>query len=215
METMKIVFADDHPLFRDGLRLLLEGVADLEIVGEAGSGEEAIALCAALQPDVVLMDLNMPGVNGIDATRAILRTSPHIGILVITMFDDDDSVFAAMQAGARGYLLKGASKEETLRAIRAVGSGEAIFSQGIAKKLIQYFSSLATGASAAPLFPELTEREREILRFIAQGLNNGDIAAKTSLSMKTVRNHVSNIFNKLQVADRAQAIIRAREAGLR
>ncbi|KIL39607.1 LuxR family transcriptional regulator [Gordoniibacillus kamchatkensis] len=213
MEPVKIIIADDHPLFRDGLRLLLEGVPDLELSGEAASGAEAIALAASLQPDIVLMDLNMPGMNGIDATRSILRTSPHIGVLVITMFDDDDSVFAAMQAGARGYLLKGASQEETLRAIRAVGSGEAIFSPGIAKKLIHYFSTLAPGA-AAPLFPELTEREREILKYIAQGFNNGDIAARTGLSPKTVRNHVSNIFNKLQVADRAQAIIRAREAGL-
>lgn len=213
METIKILIADDHPLFRDGLKLLLGTVSEMELVGEASHGEEAVELAAALQPDVILMDLNMPGMNGIDATRAINRISPHIGILVFTMFDDDDSVFSAMRVGARGYLLKGANQEETLRAIKVVSSGEAIFSPSIAQRLMHYFASLAPDPSKQ-LFPELTDREREILRYIAQGINNFDIAAKTGLSPKTVRNHVSNIFNKLQVADRAQAIIRAREAGL-
>lgn len=213
MEPVKILIADDHPLFRDGLRTLLHSVTEVDLLGEASSGREAVELAASLQPDVILMDLNMPGMNGIDATREIIRTSPHIGILVFTMFDDDDSVFAAMRAGARGYLLKGANQEETLRAIRVVAYGEAIFSPSIAQRLMHYFASLGPGPSKQ-LFPELTEREREILRYIAQGQNNPDIAAKTGLSPKTVRNHVSNIFSKLQVADRAQAIIRAREAGL-
>jgi DNA-binding NarL/FixJ family response regulator len=160
-----------------------------------------------------LMDLKMPDVNGIEATRRIVQTSPHIGILVLTMFQDDDSVFAAMRAGARGYLLKGADQEEILRAIRAVGSGEAIFSRAIAQKLMRYFGNAKLDGTSN-IFPELTDREREILVLIAQGYKNPEIADHLTLSPKTVRNHVSNIFSKLQVADRAQAILRAREAGL-
>jgi DNA-binding NarL/FixJ family response regulator len=213
MENIRILIADDHPLFRDGLRALLNSVADTEVVGEATSGAEAISIAASLQPDVILMDINMPGVNGIEATRSIMQTSPHIGVLVVTMFEDDDSVFAAMRAGARGYLLKGADQAEVLRAIKAVASGEAIFSPAIAVRLMRFF---ATPTPAAPpqAFPELTEREREILTLIAQGHNNTDIADRLVLSPKTVRNNVSNIFSKLQVADRAQAIVRARAAGL-
>lgn len=193
------------------MRGLLDSLADTEVVGEAESSDEVIALTETLQPDVILMDLKMPGCNGIEATRRILQTSPHIGILVVTMFEDDDSVFAAMRAGARGYLLKGASQVETLRAIRAVASGEAIFSPAIARRLIGFFAS----SRPAPLpFPELTEREREILTLIAQGRSNPQIAEQLFLSLKTVRNHVSNIFSKLQVVDRAQAAVRAREAGL-
>jgi DNA-binding NarL/FixJ family response regulator len=213
MELIRVLIGDDHPHFRDGLRALLLSAPDLEVVGEAGNGEEAISLAAELQPDVILMDLNMPGVGGIEATRRILRTSPHIAILVISMFEDADSVFAALQAGARGYLLKGALKAEILRSIRAVSSGEAIFGPSIAKRLIQYFAG--PHPSAPPdAFPELTEREREILTLIARHETNPEIAKRLYLSPKTVRNHVSNIFTKLQVADRAQAIIRAREAGL-
>jgi DNA-binding NarL/FixJ family response regulator len=160
------------------------------------------------------MDLNMPGINGIEATRRILATNPHIHILVLTMFDDDDSVFAAMRAGARGYLLKGAEGDETVRAIYAVSSGEAIFSPSIARRLMQYFG--APRPTAPPqAFPDLTEREREILTLMAQGYTNMAIAEQLVLSPKTVRNHVSNIFSKLQVADRVEAIIRARDAGLR
>ncbi|HEY7348628.1 MAG TPA: response regulator transcription factor [Ktedonobacterales bacterium] len=212
MERIRILIADDHPLFRDGVRTLLQSVQETEVVGEASTGEEAIAQAAALQPDVILMDLHMPGLNGIEATRAILHTSPHIGILVLTMFEEDDSVFAAMRAGARGYLLKGADQAEILRAIHAVSHGEAIFSPAIAERLTQYFAALGQ-ASLPQAFPELTDREREVLGLLAQGCSNSEIASRLVLSQKTVRNHVSNIFNKLQVADRAQAIIRAREAG--
>jgi DNA-binding NarL/FixJ family response regulator len=213
MEPVRVLIADDHPHFRDGLRALLLSALDLEVVGEAGDGEEAISLAAELQPDVILMDLNMPDVGGIEATRRILRTSPHIAILVISMFEDDDSIFAALQAGARGYLLKGALKAEILRSIRAISSGEAIFGPTIAKRLMQYFASPRPPAPK-DAFPELTEREREILTLIAQHETNPEIARRLHLSSKTIRNHVSNIFTKLQVADRAQAIIRAREAGL-
>jgi DNA-binding NarL/FixJ family response regulator len=196
------------------VRTLLQSVPETEVVGDASTGEEAMTQAAALQPDVILMDLHMPGQNGIEATRAILRVSPHIGILVLTMFEEDDSVFAAMRAGARGYLLKGADQAEILRAIHAVSHGEAIFSPAIAERLTQYFAALGQ-APLSPVFPDLTDREREVLGLIAQGHSNGEIASRLVLSQKTVRNHVSNIFSKLQVADRAQAIIRAREAGWR
>jgi DNA-binding NarL/FixJ family response regulator len=195
-------------LFRDGMRALLAAALDMELAGEAGTGDEAIALTATLQPDVVLMDLQMPGTNGIDATRRIVRDSPHIAVLVVTMFEDDHSVFSAMRAGARGYVLKGAKYDEVLRAIRAVASGEAIFSPAIAVRLMDYFASMRP-AAPPPAFPELSEREREILRLIAGGQKNAEIAARLVLSPKTVRNHVSNILSKLQVADRAQAILRA------
>ncbi len=213
MEPITILIADDHVDFRAGLRALLEAADDLEIVGEAATGVEAVNQATTLQPDVILMDINMPGLNGIEATRRILYMSPHIRILMLTMFEDDDSVFAAVRAGARGYLLKGARKAEILRALRAVNNGEAIFGPGIAQRLIHYFAT-PHPATPAPLFPELTEREREILALMAQHLTNPEIADRLILSQKTVRNQVSNIFSKLQVADRAQAIIRAREAGL-
>ena len=213
MEAIRILIADDHRHFRGGLRALLLSAPDVEVVGEAGTGEEAVTLAARLQPDVILMDLQMSGLNGIEATRRVLHTSPHISILVISMFEDDDSVFAALQAGARGYLLKGALKVEILRAIRAVASGEAIFGPIIARRLMSYFSAPRPAASTQA-FPELTEREQEILALIAQHKTNPEIAARLSLSPKTVRNHVSNIFDKLQVADRGEAIIRARDAGL-
>lgn len=213
MELTRVLIADDHPHFRDGLRALLLSASDVEVVGEARDGEEAVKLAARLQPDVILMDLNMPGVGGIEATRRILHTSPHISVLVISMYEDDDSVFAALKAGARGYLLKGALKAEILRAIRSVMSGEAIFGPAIARRLMQYFANPGPAASK-DAFPELTEREHEILELIACHETNPEIAKKLHLSQKTVRNHVSNIFTKLQVADRAQAIIRAREAGL-
>jgi DNA-binding NarL/FixJ family response regulator len=212
-EPLRVLIADDHPLFRDGLQGLLESVGDVEVVGQAANGEAAVSLADALQPDVIVMDLNMPGLDGIEATRRIVHDSPRANVLVVTMYEDDESVFAALRAGARGYLLKGASQSETLRAIRAVANGEGIFGPGVAARVMSYF---AAPRSAAPLvFPELTEREREVLQLIAQGRTNEAIADKLVLSLKTVRNHVANICGKLQVADRAQAVIRAREAGLR
>jgi DNA-binding NarL/FixJ family response regulator len=213
MEAIRVLIADDHPHFRKGLRALLSSATDLEVVAEAGDGERAISLATELQPDVIIMDLHMPGVGGIEATRRILRSSPHISVLVLSMFEDDDSIFAALQAGARGYLLKGALKAEILRAIRSVTSGEAIFGPIIAKRLISYFA-VPRPSAPADAFPELTDREHEILALVAQHQTNPEIARRLQLSPKTIRNHVSNVFTKLQVADRAQAIIRAREAGL-
>ncbi len=213
MESIHVFIVDDHVLYREGVRKMLSVAPDIEIVGEAASGDEAIAQVLTLQPDVVLMDLKMPGVNGIEATRRILYASPRIGVLVLTMFETDETVFAAMRAGARGYLLKDADQEEVLRAVKAVSRGEAIFSPAIAERLIHYFAALRP-AAADLAFPELTEREREILHLIAQGHSNTEIAQRLLLSIKTVQNHVSNIFSKLQVADRAQAIVRARDAGL-
>jgi DNA-binding NarL/FixJ family response regulator len=212
MDPLRVLIADDHPLFRNGMRALLSSDPDMEVVGIATNGDEVISLAASLQPEVILMDLQMPGIGGIEATRRILHTSPHIRILVVTMFEDDHSVFASLRAGARGYILKDADEDEILRAIRAVGHGEAIFSPTIAQLLIDFFAA-PRPAILPHLFPELTDREREILLLIAQGYNNSAIARHLTLSLKTVANHVSNIFSKLQVADRAQAIIRAREAG--
>ncbi len=214
MESLTILIADDHPVFRKGLRALLASMQGVELAGEATSGEEAILLAEQLQPDVILMDLQMPGGGGLAAIRQIVQTSPHIRILVITMFQDDDSVFAALRAGARGYILKDMDDEEITRAILAVGSGEAIFSPAIAERMITYFSTRPAKMPAG-IFPELTDSERRVLMFMAQGLNNEEIARQLSFSHKTVRNYVSNIFSKLQVADRAQAIVKAREAGLR
>jgi DNA-binding NarL/FixJ family response regulator len=213
MDSLRILIADDHPLFRKGMRTLLTATADTEVIGEATTGREVIELAAALQPDVILMDLQMPGVNGIEATRQILQDSPNIRILVVTLFEDDASVFTALRAGARGYILKDAKEDEILRAIRAVGSGEAIFSPAIATRLMEFFATPRPSASKE-IFPTLTDREREILQLIARGSTNHDIARQLVLSVKTVNNYVSNIFSKLQVADRAQAIIRARDAGL-
>lgn len=211
--TLRILLADDHPIFRDGLRALLATVAGAQLVGEASTGDEAVELAETLLPDVVLMDLQMPGRNGIEATRAIRDRHPQIGILVLTMLEDDDSIFAAMRAGARGYLLKEADAEELARAIEAVGHGQAIFGPGIARRVMSFFAAAGIAKVARP-FPDLTAREREVLELIAQGRNNLDIAHRLGLSDKTVRNHVSNILGKLQVVDRAQAIVRAREAGL-
>lgn len=212
----RVLIADDHPFFRDGLRVLLEATLDTELAGEATDGDEVVALATELRPNVILMDLRMPGTGGIEATRKVLEKRPETGILVVTMVEDDDSVFAAMRAGARGYLLKGADKDEMLLAIRAVARGEAVFGPGIARRLIRYFSLPTPSPARTPrsIFPELTDREREILDLIAAGCNNQEISGELFLSLKTVRNYVSNIFTKLQVADRAQAIIRAREAGL-
>lgn len=214
--AIRLIIADDHTLFREGLRALLSAQPGLEIVGEAATGAEVVALAAQELPDIILMDIQMPGLNGLTATARLLDANPHIGVIVLTMLEDDDSVFAAMRAGARGYVLKGADKTEMLRTIQAVARGEALFGPAIARRLVTFFQEVRSLKSGAPprAFPELTEREHEVLDLIARGQNNAEIAARLSLAPKTVSNHISNIFSKLQVADRAQAIVRARESGL-
>jgi DNA-binding NarL/FixJ family response regulator len=209
-EPIRVLVADDHPLFRDGLIALLHDEPDTELTGTAATGTEAVDLARETQPDVVVMDLQMPGLNGIEATRRIVADSPHIAVLVLTMFDDDDSIFSALRAGARGYLLKGADREQIRCGIQAAANGEIIFGAQLAERMLGYF----TAAAPPPVFPQLTEREREVLELVAQGQDNTSIAARLRLSQKTVRNNVSNILTKLQVADRAQAIVRARDVGL-
>jgi len=212
-EPIRILIADDHPLFRTGLRSLLESVADTEVVGEAASGTEAVELARTLTPDVVVMDLNMPDLNGIEATRQIVQDTNEVHVLVMTMHEDDESVFAALRAGARGYQLKGAVQAETLRAIRAVANGEAILGPAIAARLQSYLTA-PPAADPSDAFPQLTERELEVLHLLAERLTNAEIASKLFLSQKTVRNYVSGILAKLQVADRAEARLIARAAGL-
>jgi DNA-binding NarL/FixJ family response regulator len=214
--SVRVLIAEDHPLFREGMRGRLERVADVAVVGEAASGEEAVELAGNLEPDVILMDIKMPGLNGIEATREILRSSPRggVGVLVLSMFEDDDSVFAAMRAGARGYLLKDSGGEGVVHAIRAVASGEAVFGAGVAERIMGFFSAPRSSALPKRTFPELSEREEEVLSLVAKGKSNQQIATELFVSLKTVRNHVSNILLKLQVADRAQAVIRARDAGM-
>jgi DNA-binding NarL/FixJ family response regulator len=212
---LRVLIADDHPVYRGGIRAALADVDDVEVVGEAVDGDEAVRAAAELGPDVVLMDLHMPGTNGIEATRRLVADHPEVGVLVLTMFDDDESVFAAVRAGARGYLVKGAAQEQIVRAIRAVGGGDVVFGSGIAQRVMTFFAASGRiGARAGRQFPELTEREVEVLELIARGLNNTEIARRLVVSDKTVRNHVSSVFSKLHVADRAQAIVRARESGL-
>ena len=213
-DPIRILIADDHPLFRGGLRSLLESVAETEVVGEAATGEEAVAAALSLLPDVVVMDINMPGINGIEATRRIRDEAENVHVLVMTMHDDDEAVFAAIRAGAHGYELKGAAQDETLRAIRAVANGEAIFGPQIAERL-QRFLTAPPAIEPSAAFPQLTDRELEILELLAQRQTNAEIAATLFLSQKTVRNYVSAIFAKLQVADRAEAGLVARAAGLR
>ena len=211
MASLRVLVVEDHPLFRKGVVALLAAEPDLEVAGTAGSGEEAVVLAADLRPDVVLMDLQLPGMSGIEATRAIAGADPAARVLVLSLFEDEDSVFLALRAGARGYVLKDAGEEELTGAIRAVARGEAIFSRAIAGRVLAYF---AQPREAPKVFPALTDREREILGLIAQGHPNPSIARALFLSPKTVANYVSAIFAKLQVADRAEAMIRAREAGL-
>ena len=213
MSTLRVLIADDHPVFRHGIRALLEATQDTNIVGEATSGDEVIALAEEVHPDVILMDVRMPGVNGIDATRRILRVLPQVRVLVVTMFEDDSSVFAAMRAGARGYVLKEATNEEIVQAIRTVGNGGAIFSPAIATRLIAFFAQPHFSIPKT-IFPELTDREREILDLLARGQSTTEIASRLSLSGKTISNYISNILAKLQVIDRTEAIVRARDAGL-
>jgi RNA polymerase sigma factor (sigma-70 family) len=210
MKTIRVLIADDHPIFRFGMKTLLSTEDDIEVVGEANTGQEAVNMVQEIVPDVILMDINMPGINGIEATRAITETTPETAVLIVTMLDDE-SVYAAMRSGARGYLLKGAEGSTTLRAIRAVADGETILSSGAGERLQQYISNLSSEDESA--FPSLTPREREILELIAQGLTNNAIAEKLVLSPKTVRNQVSTIFRKLQVTNRGEAIALARDAG--
>lgn len=213
MASVRILIADDHPLFRDGLRTLLESVDDCVAIAEAGNGGAAVELAASLAPDLVLMDINMPGLNGIEATRRIVQHNGAVHVLMLTMFEDDDSVFAAVRAGARGYILKGARQDEILRAIRAVANGEVIFGPGIAQRVMRLLRNERPAGAVASL-PELTARETEILELLAQRQSNAEIAARLVLSSKTVRNYVSSILSKLEVADRAEARAAAQAAGL-
>ncbi|MEU7837812.1 response regulator transcription factor [Nonomuraea sp. NPDC049129] len=213
-ETIRVLLADDHPVYRDGLAVLLGSIPGIEVVGTAANGAEAVERAAESQPDVVVMDVRMPGLDGIEATRRVVADSPHIAVVVLTMSEEDATLFAAMRAGARGYLLKGANQAEIVRAITAVAHGEAIFGPAVARRVADFFTGTATGRSDDPAFPQLTPREREILSLVAAGRANAQIASALFLSPKTVRNNVSNIFAKLHVADRAEAIVRARDAGL-
>ncbi len=213
MEPISVLVADDHPAYRAGIRALFETVENVRVAGEAGTGEEAVRLTGTLRPRVVLMDLQMPVLNGVEATRQITRDHPETAVLVLTMLENDDSVFAAMRAGARGYLLKEAGRDELVRAIEAAASGGSIFGPGVARRISAFFAAAAEASVARP-FPELTQREREVLEHIARGESNQAIARRLGLSEKTVRNNVSVILNKLQVVDRSQAIVRARESGM-
>ena len=210
-EQTRIVIADDHPLLRDGLEAVIGAHAGYEVVAKVGTGEEALEAALRLKPDVVLMDIQMPGLGGIEATRGIVRQDASIGVLMLTMFDDDDSIFATMRAGARGYILKGAETDEVMRAIDTIAAGGAVFSKAIASRIVGALSG--TRAANSP-FPALSAREHEVLDLIAQGLDNRRIADRLIVSQKTVANHVSSIFSKLEVTDRAQAIVKAKDAGM-
>ena len=210
--TVRVLVVDDHPLYREGLLTALGAEPDVEVVGEAADGAEAVRAVPEHQPDVVLMDLHMPGMSGVDATRQICAGHPSVAVLVLTMLDGDDAVFAAMRAGARGYLLKGAGRDEITAAIASVARGEVVFSSGIASRVLAFFNGRP--AAGPQPFAGLTDREREILDLVARGLTNPAIARRLVLSEKTVRNHVSNVFTKLQVTGRAEAVAKARDAGL-
>jgi DNA-binding NarL/FixJ family response regulator len=209
---MRVLVVDDHPLYREGLAMALDTITDVDVVGQAADGASAVELTRSLEPDVVIMDLHLPGMSGVEATRQIVAARAEVGVLVLTMLEGDDSLFAAMRAGARGYLLKGADRAEIERALRTVHAGEVVFSSGVAASVTAWFrGGRSTGQEP---FPELTEREREVLDLVARGLTNTEIAARLVLSDKTVRNHVSNVFAKLQVTNRSGAVARARDAGL-
>jgi DNA-binding NarL/FixJ family response regulator len=213
MTPIRVLVADDHPTFRRGLGALFDSLPDIDLVGEAADGHAAVAMTAQLQPDVVVMDLNMPNLNGVEATRQIVAANPDVAVLILTMLDEDESVFAAMRAGARGYVVKGADTTDVIRALESISRGDAVFGPAVAGRVLSYLTR-PLSARDPILFPELSEREREVLQLLARGLTNGQIAQALVVSPKTVRNHVSNIFTKLQVRDRAEAIDRARNAGL-
>jgi DNA-binding NarL/FixJ family response regulator len=211
-DPVRVVVADDHPVYRDGLAILLGSVDGIAVVGTAATGEQAVAAALEHRPDVVVMDVQMPGLNGIEATRRLTTEAPGVGVVVLTMSEDDGTVFSAVRAGARGYLVKGAEQDEIVRAITSVAAGGVVFGASLARRVADFFAAGPPAATDA--FPQLTAREREILDLVAAGRSNAQIAAALYLSPKTVRNNVSNVFAKLQVADRAEAIVRAREAGL-
>ncbi|MFC4099202.1 response regulator transcription factor [Paenibacillus xanthanilyticus] len=206
---LRVLLADDHPMFREGVRSIMESAPDVTVVGEAATGEEVVRLALELAPDVVLMDIRMPGLNGIEATARIRASNPQIGVLICTMFKDDASVITAMKAGARGYILKDADREDIIRAIWAVASGEAIFSGDVAARMIDFATK---PMQPLEMFTELTYREREVLSMVVEGHANAEISKRLELSAKTVSNYMTNIFNKLQVADRAGAIAKVKEA---
>lgn len=212
MSATRVLIADDHPVVRSGLRALLATMSDVMVVGEAEDGQAAVDLVAQLHPDIVIMDVQMPVLDGVQATRLIATEWPAVGVLVLTMFEDDASLFAAIQAGARGYILKGAPPAEVARAIGAVREGQVVFGAALATRIARYFALPRPAGSED--FSELTHREREVLALLASGATNIAIARRLSISAKTVANHVSNLLTKLQSPDRAQAIIRARDAGL-
>jgi DNA-binding NarL/FixJ family response regulator len=217
MTPIRVLVADDHTLFREGMCAIFENVPDIEVVGEASNGQEAVEQVKSLRPDIVLMDISMPDMNGLEATEQVLALNPETGIIMLTMVENNDSLFAAMRAGARGYILKGAEKAEVLKTIRAVANGEANFGPAIATRLTSFFQSFdqePPSTEEVPPFPDLTSREREVLELVTAGKTNHEIAGQLHISVKTVSNHISNIFNKLQVADRVQAIIKARDAGM-
>jgi DNA-binding NarL/FixJ family response regulator len=209
--TVRVVLADDHPMYRFGLRAVLDASPEVEVVGEAADGAELLVLVAQTGPDVVLTDLSMPKLSGTAAIDELTRRFPALGILVLTMHDDDASLFGALRAGARGYLLKGADRDEIVRAVLGVAGGDAVYGGAVARRVVD---AVTGTASRAPVFPELTGREREVLELLAAGLSTGQISRRLALSDKTVRNHVSAVLTKLQVSDRAAAVARARDAGL-
>jgi DNA-binding NarL/FixJ family response regulator len=208
--TIRIVIADDHAIVREGLRGLLAAVDGYQLVGVAATGHEAVRAAVTLRPDVLVMDINMPAGTGIAATREIARVAPQVAVLMLTMFDDDESVFAAIRSGALGYVLKGNDPEDIVRAIASVAAGEAVFGAGIARRALAFLGA----PGSQPALPVLTPREREVLNLMATGLGNATIAGQLGVSPNTVANHVSNIFRKLQVETRAEAIVTARDAGL-
>ena len=214
MEPVRVLLADDHTLFRKGIRTLLEQMPDIEVVGEAAGGQEAVERARELVPDVILMDIKMPVISGIEATRAIVQENPHIGVILVTMFDDPESVFSGMRAGARGYVLKEAEPDELRRAIQAASRGEVLLAPLIASKLLDQFGREPKPQAAGVPYEELTQRELQVLQLAAEGLSNKEIAARLVISEKTVKNHTANIFAKLQVNDRTQAVLYALRKGL-